>query len=511
MTLRAAGCVLVAALAMSAGAAAGVHGSGYQKAGNCGPFARAAVETPNDICVGVVVGPDQGLKMPRTIVEIAPSEFILTDMGGWVGPVGRVLRMTAGADGRVRVSQIYSGLYQPHGLAVGPDGKVYVGEKGRVSRFDPQAPSAAMDLVMGDLPKDGLHPLTNLAFAADGSLVVNIGAPTDRCEAKSKPLVPQIPCPLTEGTKARAAVWKLSFDRPGGKVVKTDVLARGLRNSMALAVEPNSGALIQGENGVDLPGENEPVEELNVIKPSAHYGWPSCSGKGTPLPGSGLTAKDCARFEPAAFEFPPHSAPLGLLAYRGAMFPSLRGRLIVSLHGYRRFGHRLVTLNAADVVAGRPTAASDLVSGWTRKRGVRPMGAPVGLAEARDGSIWIVEDKNRTVLVLLRANDRPAAGRAEDAKPVQRAPPPKGWDTFAREVVMRKCAACHVEARKPDPAAIWAAMAEQGWVGDGPLKDSKLARALAGTGPEKPMPPPDGLTSDPKARAAFERLLGANP
>lgn len=511
MTLRAAIRGLLAALIVTAPASAGVHGSQYGQAGNCGPFPRAALDTPKDICVGVVAGPDHGLKMPRTMLEIAPGEFILTDMGGWVGPAGRVLRLIVAKDGRAVASPIFASLYQPHGLALGPDGKIYVGEKGRVSRFDPRAPGSAMELVVGDLPKDGLHPLTNLIFAPDGSLIVNIGAPTDRCETKSKPRTPQNPCPVTQSDRARAALWKLTFDKPGGKVVRTEVLARGLRNSMALAIEPKSGALIQGENGVDLPGEEEPPEELNVIEPGGHYGWPVCMGKGTPLPGAGVRQIDCAAYKPAAVELPAHSAPLGMIVYSGAMFPALQGKLIVALHGYRKYGHRLVALDAAATVAGDNPAQAGLVAGWSRKRGVRPMGAPVGLVQGHDGAIWVVEDKNRTVLVLLRASGQSGARTLRAAEPASLPPPPKGWGDFARTVVKPKCANCHVEARKPDPNQIWAAMAASGWVGEGPLKDSKLARALNGAGPEKPMPPPMGLKSDPKAKADFERLLGATP
>jgi hypothetical protein len=54
-------------------------------------------------------------------------------------------------------------------------------------------------------------------------------------------------------------------------------------------------------------------------------------------------------------------------------------------------------------------------------------------------------------------------------------------------------------------------MAEAGWVESGPLKDTKLIRALKGDGPEKPMPPPGGLKLDPKGKAALERLLAVNP
>jgi glucose/arabinose dehydrogenase len=511
MTIRAWTCVALVWSCFTAAAAAGVLGSPYADAGRCGPFPRAALETPKGLCVGIVAGPEQGLKMPRTILEVKPGTFILTDMGGWVGPKGRVLRLTVTKDGKASVANVFADMYQPHGLALGPDGKIYVGEKSRISRFDPNAVTPALDVVASDLPKDGLHPLTNLVFAPDGALIVNIGAPTDRCETKAKPKVPQSPCPLTAGDRPRAALWRLSFDKPGGKVVKTEVLARGFRNSMALAYDPESGALLQGENGVDLPGEDEPAEELNVVKPRAHYGWPFCSGKGKPLPGAGLTKADCAQYEPAAVELPAHSAPLGMLIYAGALFPELKDKVIIALHGYRQYGHRIVALDAAQAIAGKGANLENIVSGWTRKKGLRPLGAPVGIVQAHDGAIWIVEDKNQTVLVLLRSDGATKTPPPLEPNAAATPPPPKGWDAFVREVVKVKCTTCHAEARKPDAVQIWEAMAASGWVDEGALKDSKLARALSGDGPEKPMPPPSGLKADPKAKASFERLLSENP
>ena len=39
---------------------------------------------------------------------------------------------------------------------------------------------------------------------------------------------------------------------------------------------------------------------------------------------------------------PPHGAPLGLAYYHGDMFPQLEGRLLVTLHGYRATGSRIL-------------------------------------------------------------------------------------------------------------------------------------------------------------------------
>ena len=61
---------------------------------------------------------------------------------------------------------------------------------------------------------------------------------------------------------------------------KHEVFARGLRNSMALAVHPrfpDAGfALLQGENARDIPDAGKPNEEINVLEQGKHYGWPYC-------------------------------------------------------------------------------------------------------------------------------------------------------------------------------------------------------------------------------------------
>jgi glucose/arabinose dehydrogenase len=120
-----------------------------------------------------------------------------------------------------------------------------------------------------------------------------------------------------------------------------------------------------------------------------------------------------------------------MLYYDGAMFPRLKGWLLMSWHGYQPAGARI----AAFPVDGRgipllarharyeawagPTGddtvqkqyrgpASDaflLTQSWNELAGTRPKGSPVGLAVARDGAIWVAEDRNATILRIAR--DRP--------------------------------------------------------------------------------------------------------
>ena len=106
--------------------------------------------------------------------------------------------------------------------------------------------------------------------------------------------------------------------------------------------------------------------------------------------------------------WPAHVAPLQLLqgppAPAGQAAPPWAGLLLAVWHGYKPAGHRIVgwRLDAS----GRPTGPrQDLVSGWEARPGVRPVGAPAGATVDDQGRLWIVDDRNRQVLVV--APDRP--------------------------------------------------------------------------------------------------------
>ena len=127
---------------------------------------------------------------------------------------------------------------------------------------------------------------------------------------------------------------------------------------------------------------------------------------------------------------PPHAAPLSLTWYRGAMFPELEGKMLMTWHGYRGAGGRLVALDVdargvpvASAAATYPVYLKGaavgkrrykagpgvtprvLTPGWGAVAGKRPMGSPVGVTVAPDGSIWVAEDRNRTIVRF--AKDRP--------------------------------------------------------------------------------------------------------
>lgn len=327
--------------------------------------------------------------------------------------------------------RLLSGLFVPHAMSRGPDGKIYVGEMRRIIRFDPHAPNPAstVEVVVAGLPDNTLHlhrhPLSQFVFAPDGALLVNVGALSDQCEGARDRDAGR--CLESETDEKPASIRRYALLEPGRWSTEYTVHAKGLRNSVALSVH-GSGTVVQAENSIDLEARWSPFEELNVIQPGRHYGWPYCMDLTTATPvWRARGAMDCrstAHTRPRVL-LPPHAAPLALTWYHGSMFPALRGRMLMTFHGHRSVGGRIVSfaVDAAGVpipdraarfpyypggirAYGLAPAVTPVVltPGWGLVPGKRPQGSPVGLAVAEDGAIWTTDD--RAGLIIRFARDQ---------------------------------------------------------------------------------------------------------
>lgn len=391
------------------------EGSRYASQGKCAGYPRIALTVPKGWCVGLVADARDGLQMPRRLLEVAPGRFWITDMGNWEPRRGRLLELDTrgqpGDEGRIRV--LARGLDRPHGLARGPDGQVYVGEAGTVWRTPVGA--VVREELLRDLPADGAHPLKELAFGRQGRLYINMGSASDACR-NSRQQQP-LPCPEAEGPRPRAAVYETVLAGPDFRPQPLRPFATGLRNSLGLALTLNAGGtterLWQAENSVDYSDPDAPAEELNELERGARYGWPYCvsDAQGRSVVARGYeTRARCQRpHRPPVQVWPAHVAPLQLLAVPAAASGEAQrpwsGRLLAVWHGHRSQGQRIVAWRlGAD---GRPAGAREnIVSGWRAMPGIRPLGNPAGITVDHQGRLWIVEDRNRTVLVV--APDTPA-------------------------------------------------------------------------------------------------------
>jgi glucose/arabinose dehydrogenase len=441
---------------------------------SCDGYPRLMVETLPGTCLGMVLPRDRAMDAatqksfikPRTIVQIPHSnEFLVVDMGGWNPKKGSLFLLRPSSAGPYEIKLIKTALDSPHGLALGPDGYFYLGEKTQISKFKYAAGQLSeWQTVIGSIPrKEGyMHPLAQFTFdPRNGDLYINSGSPSDHCVVQGTGNYKA--CPEVE-SQGNGAIYRVPGTQlqhlPAGGLRFFEVIATGLRNSMAMAIHP-SGFLVQGENSRDFPELEEPYEEINVVDlehgKGLHYGWPYCydfhatspewlfpENKGDPIRKQFTKPVNCEQKNPQGpgdyqapwALMPPHVSPLHMNYYKGKMFSDLfGGKLLVTWHGYQPTGHRLVAyavdeqgrplVKAADANSkflmnqaegcpqpktfsphggmDRYAPYTEIISKWNEIKNVRPKGAPVSFTEAEDGSLWIVEDReNRTIVRLAR-------------------------------------------------------------------------------------------------------------
>ena len=404
----------------------------------CDGFPTLNVETPPGVCVGVAA---TGFRKIRGIGQLADGDLIIADMGSWTPGEGSIWRLHRTAAGDYDRAILLDGVDRPASVAIGPDGMAYVGTPDSIVRLDPNSPSPIAEIVVGGLPSQPRppnlaenHSLKAIAFDPfdRDSLYVVVGSGSNVCSNPDGTF--PFPCPeLAPGPDARAEIRAYSLERSSYRVV-----ASGLRNPFAFAVEPSSGLLFLADNGRDFidaldptltPQEGElPHEVLDAVFVDRdrhrgrrregtrawhpHFGWPYCydDQKNNPE----YPQVDCRAFARPLLLLPGHAAPLGMAFYTKRLFPrAYRGALLIGYHGYREHGHRLVLVPVND--RGEPTGAPlDVIRGWDAAHGVA-QGQPVAVFVARDGAIFVTNDENGD---LLRLSYDPGAGDGAPLPPI---------------------------------------------------------------------------------------------
>lgn len=274
--------------------------------------------------------------------------------------------------------EIASGLNMPNGVAF-RNGDLYIAEVNRILCLKgiearlarPPAP----EVVYEGLPSDRHHGWRTIDFGPQGRLYITIGAPCNVC--------------LREGY---GQIRRLDL-----ATGRSEVFARGVRNSVGLAWRPGTGELWFTDNGRDWLGDDLPPDELNrAPRPGLHFGFPYCHGGEVPDPEYG-PGHPCTEFTPPALKLPAHVAPLGVVFYTGTQFPArYRGQIFIAEHGSwnrsRKVGYRIGLVH---LEGGRVTGYEPFAQGWLEND--RAWGRPAYLQVAPDGSLLVSDDRSGAI------------------------------------------------------------------------------------------------------------------
>ena len=340
------------------------------------------------------------------------------------GPHGgiRLLRDTTG-DGKADVVRAF-GVGAGTGIAFAGE-YLYFATNNAIVRWHwnigQLEPPNGPDTVVSGLTMGRSGAAKSIVVGADGQLYVNIGAPSNSCQVRDRaPESPgQDPCPLLE---VAAGIWR--FDPRRGNQTQLDGqrFVSGIRNAIALAVDPGTGSLFAAQHGRDQlaltwpklynaeRSAELPAEEVFRLEAGGEYGWPYCyydwrqrqKVLAPEYGGDGKTVGRCESVLRPVVAFPGHWAPDGMTFYNSRHFPlKYRGGLFIAFHGswnrspLPEAGYKVMFVPfARGIATGAPEVFADGFAGAV----VTPQGAryrPTGVTVGPDGSLYVSSDQGQ--------------------------------------------------------------------------------------------------------------------
>ena len=178
------------------------------------------------------------------------------------------------------------------------------------------------------------------------------------------------------------------------------IYASGIRNCVGMAVNSTTGDLWCSTNERDGLGDDLPPDYITRVREGGFYGWPwyYIGAHEDPLH---VGARPDLKNEVIVPDIliQPHSASLQMMFYTGEQFPAeYKGNVFAAEHGSwnraKRTGYKIIRGIVKD---GVPSGAyEDFVTGFVIDD-ARVWGRPVGIAQAKDGSLLFSDDGNGTI------------------------------------------------------------------------------------------------------------------
>ncbi|GJH25582.1 sorbosone dehydrogenase family protein [Caballeronia novacaledonica] len=185
------------------------------------------------------------------------------------------------------------------------------------------------------------------------------------------------------------------------------IYAAGIRNPTGLQWEPKTGQLWAVANERDEIGADLVPDYLTSVKENAFYGWPySYYGQHVDPRAQPQRPDLVAKAIPPDFAIGSHVAPLGLMFYTGDSLPAqYRGGAFIGEHGsWDRSPLSGYVVSYVAFENGKPVGApKDVVTGFTSADQKELYGAPVGVAQDREGGLLIADDVGNAVWRVMGA------------------------------------------------------------------------------------------------------------
>jgi glucose/arabinose dehydrogenase len=344
-----------------------------------------------------------GLDNPRELRTAPNGDIFLAESQSGEIKVFRGLT----PDGKPQQISVFAAdLHQPFGIAFYPLGNdpqwVYIGDTDALVRFPyrngdlkARGPMEKLaDLPGGGRLRGGGHWTRDLVFSQDGSkLFVSVGSHSNIDDPDTHP-----------EEFHRADVLEYT---PEGRFV--EIWGWGIRNCVGEAINPITGELWCSTNERDGLGNNLVPDYITHVPEGGFFGWPwwYMGGHQDPRhPGKHPELK--AKVLTPDVILQPHFASLEMTFYQGSQFPAeYRGDAFAAEHGSwnrsLRTGYEVIRIPMRN---GRATGEyEDFLTGFTMGDG-DVWGRPVGVTEAKDGSLLVSDDGSRTIWRVVYAGSK---------------------------------------------------------------------------------------------------------
>jgi glucose/arabinose dehydrogenase len=299
-----------------------------------------------------------------------------------------LLRKPAGGSGEWERHTFIDKLHSPFGMQL-IGNTLYVADTDAILAFPYKTGETSIDergVELADLPdKINHHWTKSLLASRDGrKLYVGVGSNSNVGENG------------LDVEYRRADV--LEVDTATGA---SRIYAAGIRNPTGLQWEPKTGQLWAVANERDEIGADLVPDYLTSVKEHAFYGWPySYYGQHVDPRAQPQRPDLVASAIAPDFAIGSHVAPLGLTFYTGDNLPAqYRGGAFIGEHGSwdrSPLSGYVVSYVAFD--NGKPVGApKDVVTGFTSADQKELYGAPVGVAQDRQGGLLIADDVGNAV------------------------------------------------------------------------------------------------------------------